>query len=89
MAESKKDKTVNLGFSKEMMDFLKDVIDRQEEKEYEDKDLSKEIKKMTINIVKREVEKIDEKLKNDKIKHDEWLDLIEDLDKLTDVVRWM
>lgn len=87
-----KEKTVNIGLTEDTINYFKEMTEKTFEKMNKDEEkerIGTEIKKVVVEIATREVEKIDEKLKKDNIKHDDWLRCIEDLDKITDLIRWM
>ena len=89
--EGKKNEyTVNLGLTEEVRNYLKDAMDRID-KQIEEKPekIGNEARRIIVDIVKREISKIDEELaENDKMPNDKWFKLMEKLDKLSDIVRF-
>ena len=89
MESTKKEKTINVGLSTELMDYFNKMLDIAVENSKEEKGkLGNEVKVTVVEIVKREIEKIDKLLKKDDLDKDEWFDAIEKIDKLTDLIRW-
>ncbi len=83
-ATNKKERVINFGATDELMEFLNDSLDRSTKGK-----IGTEVKIMTVEIAKREINKIDEQLKNPKLQDDEWFALVKKLDKITDLTRWM
>lgn len=86
----KKEYTVNFGMTEEVRNYLKDAMDRID-KQIEEKPekIGNEARRIIVDIVKREISKIDEELaENDKMPNDKWFKLMEKLDKLSDIVRF-
>lgn len=86
---SKKQKEINFGITDELKNFLNDWTERaiKTGTENESKKLGMEAKKIVIEIVKREIGKIDVELKECK-DDNQWFKMIEKIDKLADLVRW-
>ena len=87
----KKEYNVNFGMSEELMNYMNNAMDRMEKQmENKPEKIGNEVKQMVVDIVKREMTKIDETLSSDgKITDDKWFKQIEKLDKLADLIRWM
>ena len=89
METTKKEKVINLGLSDQLMDYLNKALESADKQMSEKKEkIGDEIKYAVVEIVKREVAKIDAVLKKDDLDNQEWFELVEKLDKLTDLVRW-
>ena len=86
----KKEYTVNFGMTEEVSNYLKSMMDKVD-KEINSKPekIGNEARRIIVDIVKREISKIDEELaENDKMTNDKWFKLMEKLDKLSDIVRF-
>lgn len=86
---SKKQKEINFGITDELKNFLNDWTEKaiKTNETNESKKLGMEAKKIVIEIVKREIGKIDLELKECK-DDNQWFKLVEKIDKLADLVRW-
>ena len=86
----KKEYTVNFGLTEEVKNYLEKAMDRiDKEMEEKPEKLGNDVKKIVVDIVKREITKIDDVLVgSEKITDKEWFNLMEKLDKLTDLVRF-
>lgn len=89
METTKKEKVINFGLSDQLMDYLNKALESADKQMSEKKEkIGDEIKYAVVEIVKREVAKIDAVLKKDDLDDLEWSTLVNKLDKLSDLIRW-
>ena len=90
MSENKKEKVINVGITKELTDFL----DKWTQKSFEEKEEEKEekpgleVKRVIVEMAKKELEKINKEFEKDNITDEEWDRCIKKADKISDLVRW-
>lgn len=94
MSEIGKKKEINFGITDELKNFLNDwttktfeSAEKLNEEKNEEKNVGIEVKVAIVEIVKRELEKIEKEL-NKCDDDDNWFKLIEKIDKISDIVRW-
>lgn len=86
----KKEYNVNFGMSEELVNYLNSCMDRMEKTmEEKPEKIGNEVKQMVVDIVKREMTKIDETLTSDKkMTDDKWEIQIKKLETLASLIRW-
>lgn len=87
MSENKKEKVINVGITEELMGFM----DKWTQKSFEEKEEEKpglEVKRVIVEMAKKELEKIKKELEKDNITDDEWDKCFNKIDKISDVIRW-
>ena len=90
-ATVKKEKVVNVGMTDGLMNFLDKWMEKMEASSKEENKEEKpgvEVKKLICEMMKGELNKIDEELNNKKLNNSEWDQLMERVDKISDVVKW-
>lgn len=87
----KKEKVVNVGMTDGLMNFLDKWMEKMEAANKEENKEEKpgvEVKKLICEMMKCELNKIDEKLNDKKFDDSEWNQLMERVDKISDIVKW-
>ena len=99
-ATVKKEKVVNVGMTDGLMNFLDkwmekmEASSKEEKMEASSKEENKEekpgveVKKLVCEMMKSELNKIDEELNDKKLDDSEWNQLMEKVDKISDIVKW-
>lgn len=90
-ATVKKEKVVNVGMTDGLMNFLDKWMEKMEAAAKEENKEEKpgvEVKKLICEMMKGELDKIDEELNNKKLDDSEWDQLMERVDKISDIVKW-
>ena len=90
MSEIGKKKEINFGITDELKNFLNEWTAKtfeSAENLNKEKKIGTEVKQAIVYIAKTELEKIELELNNCK-DDNEWFNLVEKIDKLSDLVRW-
>lgn len=87
--EGKKEKVVNFGLTEELINYLNDLTERSFNKaEEKDEKPGLGVKRVIAEMAKKEVEKIQKELDKDNLSRDEWFDLMQKANQISELIRW-
>ena len=89
MSENKKEKVINFGLTDELIEYLDKWTKKSfEEKEEKQEKPGLEVKRVIVEMAKKELEKIKKELEKDDITDEEWDRCIKKVHKISELVQW-
>lgn len=89
MSDNKKEKVINVGVTDEIMEFMEKWTAKSfEENEKKEEKPGLEVKRVIVEILKKELGKIKEAFEKENITDEEWDKCVMKTQKISEIVQW-